>query len=69
MILTAANIIVAFALLRVTQSSNSDKETISTLQSQLESQRKEIKQLQLLKSDTIHYVLHYPLVKKEVKKK
>jgi hypothetical protein len=67
--LTGANILVAVALLYSTINSNADKQSIATLQSQLEAQRREIKQLQFLKSDTVHYVLHYPISKNKATKK
>lgn len=67
--LTACNILVAIILCYVTIISNADKELISTQRSQLLEKQKEIKRLQLLKSDTVHYVLHYPQSKnKQIKK-
>jgi len=67
LILTAANIFVAIILCVATVSSNADKALISTQWSQLAEKQKEIKRLQLLKSDTIHYVLHYPKSKSRIK--
>jgi len=67
--LTGANILVAIVLCIATLSSNSDKELLSTQQQQLTDKDKEIKRLQLLKSDTVHYVLHYPALKSKLKNK
>jgi hypothetical protein len=69
LILAGINIVIGLIILWVTINSNADKLSIISLQSQLKEQNKEIKQLQLLKSDTVHYVLHYPQLKSNVKKK
>lgn len=67
LILSGFNILLTFIVIIITYKSNSDKELISIQQSQLAEQQKEIKQLRLLKSDTVHYVLHYPLLKNKKK--
>jgi hypothetical protein len=69
LILTAVNIGVGLGVLIATLNSNADKELISIQRSQLLSKEKEIQQLQLLKSDTVHYVLHYPQQKSNLKTK
>jgi len=69
LILTGFNILIGIIILVITIKSNSDKQLISTQQSQLTDQQKELKRLQLLKSDTVHYVLHYPLLKSNLTKK
>jgi hypothetical protein len=66
-ILTGMSVLGSLFVLKVTIDSNADKELISIQRSQLEDQRKEIKQLQLLKSDTIHSVLRYPVSKNKKK--
>jgi hypothetical protein len=68
LILTGFNALIGIIILYSTASSNADKLSISTLQSQLSTQQKEIKRVQLLKSDTVHYVLHYPEMKNKSKK-
>jgi hypothetical protein len=67
LILTGVNIAVAIGLFIATVSSSADKELISIQRSQIEAKNKEIRRLQLLKSDTVHYVLHYPLLKSKKK--
>jgi len=69
LILAGINILIGLIILVVTINSNSDKLSIVSLRSQLTDQRKEIQRLQLLKSDTVHYVLHYPLLKSNLKDK
>jgi len=63
LILTAVNIAVGLGVLIATLMSSADKELLSIQRSQLASKDKELKQLQLLKADTVHYVLHYPILK------
>ena len=60
LVLAAINVGLGIAIYSATVSSNADKQSISTLQSQLVTKDKEIKSLRLLKSDTVRYVLHYP---------
>lgn len=67
LILTGVNIAVAVGLFIATVSSSADKELISVQRSQIEAKNKEIRRLQLLKSDTVHYVLYYPLLKSKKK--
>ena len=68
LILTAINIILGGGILYSALKSNADKLVIERLNNQVISQNKEIKQLQLIKSDTIRYVLHYPKFKNSSKK-
>lgn len=60
LILTAINLMVGGGILYATLTSNSDKQEIETLRTQIVNQHKELKLLQSLKADTIRYVLHYP---------
>lgn len=69
LILTGLSILLTIILLIITINSNSDKELISIQRLQLRDQYKEIQRLQLLKSDTVHYVLYYPLPKNKGIKK
>jgi hypothetical protein len=67
LLVTGINVIIGLIILIITIQSDSDKKLISALQIQLANQQKEIKRLQLLKSDTVHYVLHYPQSKSKPK--
>ena len=69
LVLTAINIFLGLGILYATVSSNADKQAIERLNTQLSAQSKEIKQLLLLKSDTVRYVLHYPKSKSTPAKK
>jgi hypothetical protein len=69
LILTFLNIILGGGILWISISSNVDKQAIEQLNTEIVNQKKEIKQWQLLKSDTIHYVLQYPIIKSNLKKK
>ncbi|MDB5142970.1 MAG: hypothetical protein JWQ66_1683 [Mucilaginibacter sp.] len=67
--LTGLNILLSIVIIIMTHNANGDKELISNQSSRLQEQQKEIKQLQLLKADTVHYVLHYPVLKSKSKVK
>jgi len=69
LILTLFNILIGIVILIITIKSGSENKQISTLQLKSIEQQKEIKRLQLLKSDTVHYVLNYPVLKKKKKEK
>jgi len=69
LILTGVSVLLTILLLIITIKSNSEKELISTQRMQLRDRDTEIKRLQFLKSDTVHYVLHYPLSKNKGIKK
>jgi len=69
LVLTALNIILGGGILFATLNANADKQAIERLNTQITSQSKALKQLQILKSDTVRYVLHYPLLKSNLIKK
>ena len=62
-ILTGVSILLSIVIIKMTYNDSNEKELLSHQNQIIEEKNKEIKQLQLLKSDTVHYVLHYPVSK------